>query len=267
MKVTEASDDSVLLRALGDASSRFPFRCHEVKRIIARTRYNVIAQIIIGEAGNSQSYVLKTSLRPQDSYFLYPVWAKKTQSKCKQMLGEYLEPTLVVWGHGVGGVPTYMFVQPYVQGRELKEFALRELLQADQDLLRRLSALCGRIITLFLRTGILVDVSGSYVRERSWVKQKLKNIWLNFSFLRTTNIMVEDATNNVFIVDTDFPEPLSSIRKTESYRHKAKILVMLAGVVASRMTFDTLRVIRLLLTALGVRLREKPTIAETSSRD
>jgi hypothetical protein len=159
--------DHALLLALREAAARFPFRCSQVHGIVAQTRYNVIAGISIEVNGVEKDYVLKTSLQPEHSYILQQVWAHESQRELERDLKGFVLPMALVWGHGIGGVPTYLRLQPYVEGRTLKEYTIRELVQADPELLRGLSSLSGRIVARFLRTGAIVDTSGSHVEVMS----------------------------------------------------------------------------------------------------
>jgi hypothetical protein len=239
MSAEHYAEDQAILRALREAATRFPFCCSQVHSIVAQTRYNVVARICIELDGVEMDYVLKTSLHPENSYVLQQVWAKDSQRELEQDLAGFVLPAVMVWGHGLGGVPTYLRLQPYVRGRTLKEFTYRELLQADPKLLRDLGVLCRKIIIRFLRTGAIIDTSGSFVDDKSWIKQKIRNLWLNFFFYNTTNVIIEHGTNRVLLVDTDAPKNLLGIRHARGFKRKAKVVVMFMGVLLSKMVFDT----------------------------
>lgn len=251
MMQISSDEEQALLCALREAAARFPFRCSQVHSVVARTKFNMVAKVTIEVDGIEKDYVLKTSLQPEDSYVLQQVWAIESQAELEHTLAGFVLPMTLIWGHGLGGIPSYLRLQPYVQGKTLKEFTLWELIQADPRLLRELSALSRKIVARFLRTGAIVDTSGSYVDDKSWIRRKIRNIWLNFSFYNTTNVMVEDKTQRVLLVDTDAPKVFLGIRQARPFKQKAKILVMFAGVLISKAVFDMCMVVQY----LGIRRR------------
>lgn len=251
MRAPNRTEDETLLFAVKQAANRFPFACLEVYAIVAETGLNVIAHIGLDVTGVEQDYVVKTSLQPERSYVLHQVWASESQRELEKDLAPFVFPMTFVWGHGIGGAPAPISLQPYLKGRTLKDWTISELAQANPRLLQQLSHLCRKIILRFLRTGAIIDTSGSHVASTSWVKHRLKNIWWNFSFYNTTNVLIEDKTNRVFLVDTVAPKALLGLRQARGPKRKAKILVMFIGVVLSKLLFDTVRMVQLMLVASG----------------
>lgn len=233
----ESEGTQALLLALQDAAARFPFRCLRLHNIVAQTKHNVVVRLSIGVSSGEKDYVLKTSLRPEESYPLQQVWANEAQNDLKKELAEFVLPMELIWGHGLGGIPTYLRLQPYVHGRTLREWSLRQLMHEDEKLLPQLSLLCSRILARFVRTGVILDISGSWFEGYSGIRRVCKNLWLNFSFYNTTNVMIEDKTNRVLVVDTDAPRAFLSLGYP-NLKMKAKILVMFLGVFLSKLVFD-----------------------------
>lgn len=136
---------------------------------------------------HGDDWVIKETIAPTKNNLETLAANKADYDFFRERLDEYIPVTQFIRGQNAAGEPVNLVRQKRIRGKTLSEFSREEIMSND-SLRTQLADLFQRCIVMWEKDGRIPDLSPKG------------------GPLKTTNIMVEDSTGKIYLVDTSAPK-------------------------------------------------------------